>query len=108
MKIICAYQTGDGTRIEYEDGAWAVDLPLTYVMERATGKVYLFASESRGDRVAKKAFQCWGEELREVPAQEFPEPDYIELIGYVCGLVNESLGGMERIWETFEAALYPA
>jgi hypothetical protein len=109
-KIVSVYQTNTGTKIEYLiDGleGWTIEAPVTCVMHKATGGVFFFATENRGERVAKVAFFAYGRDLRETPVREFPESDYAEIVGWALGVVASALGGWETIWATFETALYP-
>lgn len=106
-KIIDVYQTDEGTRIEYEDGSWTSEDPVTCVMCTVNGRVYFLATEHRGERTAKAAFVAEGRELRETAVREFPEGNYVEIIGWALGALVHVLGGWARIWETFEAVLYP-
>jgi hypothetical protein len=101
VKIVSVYQTDIGTRVEFEGDAWTIEDPITCVMHKATGGVFFFATENRGERVAKVAFFAYGRDLRETPVREFPESDYAEIVGWALGALVHVLGGWNTVWESF-------
>lgn len=107
FKIIRVYQTDAGTRVEYENGSWTVEDPVTCVMHVATGRVFFFATENRGERIAKAAFMTYGQGLAETHIREFPENEFVAIVGWALGALVRVLGGWKEIWESFETVLFP-